>query len=69
MNFEFFLGVSFLVLGIVSLMGRIFKIERLFWKLDMMKASWGDKHGAVIHFIAYTIVPVVVGMILILTNI
>jgi hypothetical protein len=67
MSFEFFLGVFLLVLGIVSLIGRIFTIERLFWKLDKMKAFWGDKRGTIIHFVGYTIVPIVVGTILILT--
>jgi hypothetical protein len=68
MNFEISLGVFFLVLGIISLIGRIFNIERLFWKLDKMKASWGDKRGAIIHFIGYTVAPIVVGILLILTN-
>jgi hypothetical protein len=58
----------YMVLGIVSLIGRIFTIERLFWKLDKMKAFWGDKRGAIIHFVGYTIVPIVVGTILILTQ-
>jgi len=68
MSFEFLLGVFFLVLGIVSLIGRIFTIESLFWKLDKMKTFWGDKRGAIIHFVGYTIVPIVVGTILILTQ-
>jgi hypothetical protein len=33
-----------------------------FGKLDAMKKAWGDKPGLLVHFVAYTVVPIAVGI-------
>ena len=35
-----------------------------FKKLDAMKKMWGDKGGMMVHVIAYTVVPIVAGAVL-----
>ena len=68
MEFDFYIGVFFLVVGIVFLIGRIFKIEKMFGKLEKMKEFWGPTRGSIIHFIVYVILPIVVGIIFIVTS-
>ncbi|MBN1898901.1 MAG: hypothetical protein JW827_09000 [Spirochaetes bacterium] len=68
MNLEMLLGIIFIFGGTLTLIGRIFKIEKLFWKLDKMKAFWGATLGSIIHFVFYGIIPLVAGIILIITN-
>ena len=36
-----------------------------FKKLDAMKKMWGDSAGVGVHFVAYTIIPIVVGAVLV----
>ncbi|MDH5718039.1 MAG: hypothetical protein OEZ22_10420 [Spirochaetia bacterium] len=36
-----------------------------FKKLEPMKKFWGEKLGIVIHFIGYTVTPLIVGIIFI----
>ena len=69
MKTELIIGIIMLAGGILTLIARIFKIEKMFWKLDKMKSFWGEKTGSIIHIIAYTILPIVIGTILILANI
>ena len=35
-----------------------------FKKLHAMKKMWGDKGGMMVHVIAYTVVPIVAGVVL-----
>ena len=68
MQVEFYLGIFFLIFGIISLIGRIFKIKKMFWKLEPMKQFWGDRVGSIIHFIGYIVIPIVFGIFLIVQN-
>jgi hypothetical protein len=44
---------------------RVKKAEQ-FAKLDAMKKRWGEKAGTAIHVIAYTVVPIVFGIVMII---
>jgi hypothetical protein len=37
-----------------------------FWKIDPMKRAYGPRAGVIIHVIGYTIVPIIVGIVLII---
>ncbi len=37
-----------------------------FKKLEPMKQFWGEKAGLAIHIVGYTVVPIVVGIVLVL---
>lgn len=39
-----------------------------FGKLEAMKKFWGEKAGLAIHFVAYTIIPIVFGIMLIVAG-
>lgn len=39
-----------------------------FGKLDAMKKFWGDKVGFAMHFVAYTIMPIAFGIVLIVAG-
>ena len=69
MNFELVIGIFCIFFGILTLIGRIFKIEKMFNKLNKMKEFWGDRAGSIIHFIGYTVIPIIIGIVLIIKNI
>jgi hypothetical protein len=37
-----------------------------FWKLEPMKKFWGEKLGYGIHVVGYTVVPILVGLIVLI---
>jgi len=37
-------------------------------KLAIMKKAWGERTGMVVHVVAYTAMPVVLGLVLVLTG-
>lgn len=39
-----------------------------FGKLDAMKKFWGEKAGFAMHFVAYTIMPIAFGIVLIVAG-
>ncbi len=39
-----------------------------FGKLEAMKKTWGPKVGQVVHFISYTVVPIIFGIVAIITG-
>ena len=39
-----------------------------FSKLDAMKKQWGESSGNTIHVIAYSVVPIIVGLVLIVAG-
>ena len=63
MDFNIILGVVALAFGLYTLFARIYAPNRL-WKLEPMKKQWGEKVGLTIHVLAYTVLPLVVGAIL-----
>lgn len=39
-----------------------------FKKLEPMKKFWGEKAGMAIHFVAYTAVPIMFGIVIVITG-
>ena len=58
------LGMFALGFGVVTLIVRATN-PSMFGKLDAMKKLWGDTAGTAIHVVAYTVVPILVGVTLI----
>ena len=60
-------GVGALVIGFGAYTGwaRFAKPEQ-FAKLEAMSKQWGDKAGLAVHFLAYTALPVVFGILLVI---
>lgn len=58
-------GVLFLLLGLITIYLRIFKNSKGLGKLETMKETYGEKLGLAIHIISYTVVPIVVGIVMI----
>lgn len=57
------LGVAAVSYGAFTAHARA-KNPSSFKKLGPMKQIWGDRAGTVMHVVAYTIVPLVVGVLL-----
>jgi hypothetical protein len=51
--------------GLYTTWARVKKPEQ-FAKLDAMKKQWGEKAGTAIHVIAYTVVPILFGIVMII---
>lgn len=71
MSFEQIFGIFCLVIGFLSIVSYIghftgMKLPVSFWKLKPMQERWGKVPGTIVHFIAYVIVPIVVGVFLLL---
>jgi hypothetical protein len=62
------IGVFALLFGVYTFFVRLKSPEK-FGKLKAMKEKFGEKGGTVIHTIAYTIVPIVAGIVFIITGI
>lgn len=56
------IGVAICLYGIYTLRMRTRSPEK-FGKLTAMKDKFGDSTGMAIHIVAYTVVPIVVGII------
>ena len=61
------LGILALAYGLYTLYARIVS-QKTFGKLDAMKKVWGPKTGVFIHLFAYTILPIILGIILIFSG-
>ena len=64
MNFDLILGAIALAYGLYSLVLRVSGRTSQWSKLEPMKVRFGETAGNVIHVVAYTIVPIVFGCIL-----
>lgn len=58
-----FIGTISLAYGVFTLYARI-KKPALLGKLQVMKDRFGDTAGGLIHLMAYTIMPIVIGGLL-----
>jgi hypothetical protein len=58
------LGVAALAYGLYTGYARTATPEK-FQKLEAMKKQWGESTGNIVHLVAYTVVPVLVGLALI----
>lgn len=61
------LGALALVFGLYTLVARVKTPEKL-GKLEAMKKQWGPSAGNAVHLVAYTIVPIIVGLVFIITG-
>jgi uncharacterized membrane protein YraQ (UPF0718 family) len=59
-------GIFFLIAGFVSLVAKALDAKWLFAKEERYKRFWGQTFGAILHFVSYVIVPIVVGVAMIL---
>lgn len=62
------IGAAVFAYGVFSGIMRFIK-PSYFRKLEPMKKMWGERAGNVIHFIAYVVVPVVIGVGLVFSGI
>ena len=59
------IGLFALLTGICTLYLRVKHPEK-FRKLNVMKEKYGEKTGAAIHTISYTVIPIIAGIIFII---
>jgi hypothetical protein len=60
-------GAAAIAFSLFTLIARV-KKPRLFRKLQPMKDHWGPRAGVAIHVVAYTIVPLVFGVVTVLSG-
>jgi len=58
------IGVAAIAYGSYTAWARRAKPEQ-FKKLEPMKNVWGNRGGQVVHVIGYTVVPIIVGIVLV----
>ncbi len=58
-------GILAIGVGAYTARARVAKPEQL-KKLEPMKKFWGEKAGNAIHFVAYTAIPVLFGIVLVI---
>ena len=66
MNFNLLLGAVAILYGLYTAFARARTPEK-FAKLDSMKKQWGERAGTAVHIVGYTVVPIVVGVMLVLS--
>ena len=66
MSLNLVVGLIFIGLGLLTLTARIFSWNSLFARRERMRKIFGAPLGEAIHFGAYTIVPILAGVNLLL---
>jgi hypothetical protein len=61
---KLWLGLLAVGFGLLTIYLRSNHPDRL-GKLEAMKERWGDETGAAVHWVAYTVIPILVGLVLI----
>lgn len=59
------IGILAAGFGVYTAWARVVKPGQL-KKLEPMKKFWGEKTGVVIHFVAYTAIPVLFGIVIVI---
>jgi len=67
MSFRLLLGIAAIGYGLYTAYVRATTPEKL-GKLEAMRKQWGDSTGNAVHIIGYTVVPIVVGLVLLATD-
>lgn len=67
MNVNLLLGIAAVGYGLYTAYVRATSPEK-FGKLGAMKQRWGDRGGMIVHVIGYTVVPLIVGAVLIMSS-
>ena len=60
---ELIIGILALLYGLYTIYLRVSKNSNAWAKLDRMKKVYGEKIGATIHIISYTVVPIAIGIV------
>ncbi|MAI30349.1 MAG: hypothetical protein CMM07_01605 [Rhodopirellula sp.] len=63
MELNTMIGFFAVVFGLYTLVARQIAPHQ-FAKLEPMKEKFGDKGGFVVHFLGYTLMPLIVGIVL-----
>lgn len=61
------IGAAAILYGIYTLWARATNPQQ-FGKLEAMKKQWGPTAGNVVHIVAYSLVPIAVGVVFLLTG-
>ena len=63
MDFSLLKGLVALLYGLYTIYLRVTKNSKAWAKLDRTKEVYGEKVGATIHIISYTVVPIAIGIV------
>ena len=63
MTINIIIGIAAIAYGVFTIYARVTN-RAGFGKLEAMKERWGSTAGTILHVIAYTVVPIVVGIVL-----
>ena len=66
-SFDMILGAGMIIFGLYTLVARQVAPEK-FAKLEPMKKTWGPKAGFAVHFIGYTLLPIVAGTVMFISS-
>jgi hypothetical protein len=63
-NTNLIIGALLVLFGLYSIFARFFAPHHLA-KLEPMKKMWGEKGGLIMHVVAYTVLPLIAGGLMI----
>jgi hypothetical protein len=66
MNLNLVLGAAAILYGVYTAWARVATPDK-FAKLAAMRRQWGHRNGTVVHVIGYTVVPILVGLVLVVS--
>jgi hypothetical protein len=66
MSINLLLGIAAIGYGLYTAYVRATAPEKL-GKLEAMREQWGESTGTAVHVVGYTVVPIVVGLVLLAT--
>ncbi len=61
-DFNHLIGAAMCGFGLLTIAARLFGWERMISKRQPMKEKFGDTAGDAIHFIGYSVLPIVFGL-------
>lgn len=59
------IGIAAIAYGIYTAVARVRTPEK-FHKLEPMKKFWGEKAGLAVHFMGYTLIPIIAGTVFVI---
>ncbi len=66
--FNLIFGIIVLVLGLSTIYIRVVgKEDKWLGKIVYFKRVWGEKFGTILHILAYTVAPIITGIMLIIS--
>lgn len=63
MNTNLIVGAGLICFGLLTLSARVFGWEKLISQRQLAKERFGPRAGDVVHFIGYTAMPIIFGII------